>query len=200
MPAVGYDPDKADQNENLLVWVENSAEWIHGPGVLGLTTLTYNTCNGKIVDGDIEINAGQFLFSVSDTPESDRMDLENTVTHEVGHLLGLDHSEENGASMFFNSPEAEIEKRSIEEDDWLGLCCLYCVQESHVPDNRCDGKEVMCREVGMEEVVPNEGTGDHEVANQGGCVSLNPSRKPFLLLILFLLYTLSGHPTRQEPV
>ena len=194
---MGYDPSQADANQNLLVWVENPNEWVHGPGVLGLTTLTYNTCDGTIVDGDIEINGGEFLFSVSGDPEANEMDLENTVTHEVGHLLGLDHSQQVGATMFFNSPEGETEKRSPEQDDWWGLCCLYCVPGTHVPGNVCaeQADVEQCLDEGA--VIPIQ---PGPIADQGGCSSSStPSGFWFgLFMLLFWLRTSQEYPRRQN--
>ena len=183
---VGFDPDNLEDNKNVFVWVVNPNLWTHGPGVLGLTTLTYNTCNGKVVDGDIEVNAGAFPFSVSEEPGPLDMDLENTVTHEVGHLLGLDHSSEPEATMFFNSPEGEIAKRSIEDDDWQGLCCLYCSDQSHVPGNQCAGEEWMCaEEQGLLDGSP-----------QGGCQAASPYGFGFnwMVLLAFVGYT------RRKPI
>jgi hypothetical protein len=137
MPVVGYDPEAESDNQNLLLWVDEAKDWAHGPGVLGLTTLTYNTCDGEIVDGDIEINAVHFTFSIADEVENEVMDLENTVAHEVGHLLGLDHSNESEATMYHTSPLSEIEKRDPEDDDWQGLCCLYLNPQTHVPEGVC---------------------------------------------------------------
>ena len=52
--------------------------------------------DGVIVDADIEMNAvnNQFVEIGKTLPASDgrnQTDLENTLTHEIGHLLGLDH-------------------------------------------------------------------------------------------------------------
>jgi len=185
LPVVGYEPSLDEANQNLLVWVENPNEWVHGPGVLGLTTLTYNTCDGTIVDGDIEINGGEFLFSVSGVPEANEMDLENTVTHEVGHLLGLDHSQQVGATMFFNSPEGETEKRSPEVDDWAGLCCLYCVPGTHVPNNVCEGGVEQCLDEGL--INPGSLNGNsEEMEDEGGCDSTQAPFAPLALLFILL--------------
>lgn len=197
MPVVGYDPAQAELNQNLLIWVENPNEWVHGPGVLGLTTLTYNTCDGTIVDGDIEINGGEFLFSISGEPAGNEMDLENTVTHEVGHLLGLDHSQQVGATMFFNSPEGETEKRSPEQDDWWGLCCLYCVPGTHVPGNVCASQEDVeqCLEEGAVLLGVHE-----DMDAQGGCrsVSGTPVALLFSFMILFWLRTNPGYLRKRS--
>ena len=73
---------------------------------LAITTVTYTSQpgsarDGQILDADIELNAAQVLFTTLDpgqpgssTSPGDprpRVDLWNTLTHELGHLQGLDH-------------------------------------------------------------------------------------------------------------
>jgi MYXO-CTERM domain-containing protein len=62
---------------------------------------------GEIIDADIEFNAVHFAISANDATEADpslcKSDLANTLTHEVGHLMGLDHTcVANGYSPGFN--------------------------------------------------------------------------------------------------
>lgn len=66
----------------------------------GITTLFFDRnpdsdTNGQIVDADIELNAVDFTIAVDGVSEVSGgciADLENTLTHEVGHLLGLNHT------------------------------------------------------------------------------------------------------------
>ena len=48
---------------------------------------------GEILDADIEMNGGEFLFSNSRHPRDLHYDVRNTLTHEVGHFLGLDEDQ-----------------------------------------------------------------------------------------------------------
>ena len=68
-----------------------------------LTTVFYidkpgDDQNGRILDADVELNNINFGFTVDGTrpPGSEGKlgvaDVQNTVTHELGHLLGLDHT------------------------------------------------------------------------------------------------------------
>src|SRR5262245_32962716 len=61
---------------------------------LALTTVFARTSTGEIVDADIEING--VIFSWADVtrgaPTGTEQDLQNAVTHELGHLIGLDHT------------------------------------------------------------------------------------------------------------
>lgn len=51
---------------------------------------------GEIIDADIEFNGVDFAVSADGNTEADpllcKSDLANTLTHEVGHLMGLDHT------------------------------------------------------------------------------------------------------------
>ncbi|HEX8950329.1 MAG TPA: hypothetical protein VF945_00720 [Polyangia bacterium] len=67
----------------------------------GITTVFYvqdgSNHAGTILDADIELNDINFTFAVLPTtapPDQARpfADLENTLTHELGHLQGLDHT------------------------------------------------------------------------------------------------------------
>ena len=92
------------------------------------------SCSGKsetsvlpsqIVDADIEFNP-QVQFTTSLSPGANQFDLQSVATHEIGHLLGLDHSGLAEAVMFpFGDTTAAGERRSLSLDDLLGVAFLY---------------------------------------------------------------------------
>jgi MYXO-CTERM domain-containing protein len=53
------------------------------------------------------------------------IDVQNTVTHEAGHTLGLAHSTDSTATMAASAPAGEIAKRSLHPDDLQGICAIY---------------------------------------------------------------------------
>src|SRR5207302_1668178 len=80
---------------------------------------------------DIEINdsvgsdGSKFIFTAVDGPPCVdqnqtgcvRIDIQNTITHESGHTLGLDHTTDPNATMYATAPEGETSKRVLGSDD-----------------------------------------------------------------------------------
>ena len=118
---VGF--NKKGANENIIVWVNEQAAWEYLPGVLALTSLTHDTQTGEIVDADLELNAAFFSYSLDAGPN--QADLKNTVVHETGHYMGLDHSSVVDATMYSKAPLGEKKKRDLHTDDIQGFCALY---------------------------------------------------------------------------
>lgn len=103
-------------------WVDPNATW-RDPVQIALTSVFFDTVTGDILDVDIEINAE--YFELTTTLEDPRTDIQNALTHEVGHLLGLDHSDERDATMYRSAAEGETSKRDLSTDDIAGLCEIY---------------------------------------------------------------------------
>lgn len=110
--------------------------WEHGDGILALTTTTFSTRTGAFVDGDIELNAGPrgYLFTtVSSPPCAEGVDavtcvstdVQNTLTHELGHLLGFDHVEDPSSTMAPTAPPGELSKRLLDVGTREGFCHVY---------------------------------------------------------------------------
>ncbi len=161
------DPVAASQgtsydSANRITFLED--QWGSGSGndfvpydrqAAALTTLRFVESetaanNGEIVDADIELNAVNFTFAV--VSGGRQTDVQNTLTHELGHLIGLDHTCDDGArsptpkddqgnavprcfgtlpaaltdaTMYNFADPGETKKRSPEADDVAGFCGIY---------------------------------------------------------------------------
>lgn len=103
-----------------LVWFDeqNSSEWFTGSsGTVAITPVWFNSA-GVIVDADVLFNGRDWRFTTS--RESGRFDVQDVATHELGHLLGLDHSPHDGASMYPYVDPAVLLHRSLSADDVAG--------------------------------------------------------------------------------
>lgn len=111
--------------------------WEHASALLGTTVVTYDVETGQVFDADIELNAADNTMTTVDSPicqpgaVSQRCvatDIQNTVTHEVGHLLGLAHTALPGSTMNASSVMGERSKRSLDEGSRTFLCSAYSTE------------------------------------------------------------------------
>ncbi len=136
--------------------------WEHGtPSLaahtLALTTTSFDRTTGEILDADAELNgwngsaaapAGSYftcggpgLTTCSDPPYGQSgcnwTDLGGTLTHEAGHMLGLDHVCTTSYPAPYNAcpsptpvmaptaPNGDTSRRSLTSDDVEAVCTLY---------------------------------------------------------------------------
>ncbi len=118
---VGYNPYSRD-NANVVVFRDQG--WTHSLGILGLTSVTMNRETGEIYDVDMEFNTEHYRFSMNASALT-TVDLQNTMVHELGHVLGLDHSDVADATMYASAPMGETKKRTLHADDIEGLCAIF---------------------------------------------------------------------------
>jgi hypothetical protein len=130
-------------NESIVA-ARTHTEWgklkDHDNNALALTLLWHDKNTGEILDVDMELNTtGTFTDCSNERCSGNMIDLQNTVTHEAGHLLGLGHSTVPGATMEASTgTNPEITKRSLEDDDKRGYCELM------LPESKCSGASCMC--------------------------------------------------------
>ena len=102
---------------------------------------------------DIVINAapqkggGRYLFTTVDAPpcpvgvertDCVSIDVQNTLTHEVGHALGFAHVDVVGSTMEETASSGETHKRVIDEGTAIGFCATY---PPRLPALPCDERE-----------------------------------------------------------
>jgi hypothetical protein len=199
----GYNPSASD-NENLIIFRGGSCDsivpsgdscgppspacadkyncWNYAGSLIALTTVSFDTGNGLIVDADTELNAwdgtttsfssdGAYFTCIDPTSGSppanacampgatncSYVDVENTVTHEAGHFIGMAHpcylSGMNtfgapscsdpiaqtpvyqDATMYPTAPPWEIQKRKLSPDDVDGLKAIIADVASTPPSS-----------------------------------------------------------------
>ncbi len=120
--------------------------WSHSSTTIGLTTVTYSTRTGIAVDADIELNGADFTFTTVSSPPCTQggalancvaYDVQNTVTHEIGHVVGFDHVSNPSSTMAPTAPLGETSKRIIDLGTANGFCSTYPRGQPPTP---CDGQ------------------------------------------------------------
>ncbi len=119
-------------NRNVILF--RDSVWPHTDnedGVIALTTTTFNHVTGEIFDADIEFNLSnpQINFTTDATVGAQNTDLMNTASHEIGHFIGLSHSDDGNATMFGVAQQGESMKRELACDDAIILLFRYATAD-----------------------------------------------------------------------
>jgi hypothetical protein len=153
--------DVGDDSVNAVVF--RNAMWPHDASAIGLTTVVYVDLpglvgDGTILDADIELNDVNYTFATDPANATARpgtmlIDLESTLTHELGHVQGLAHTcwdhvtakppldnhgdpipDCNGplpmsivmTTMYpYYGMTGDTSKRTLSSDDVAGVCDVY---------------------------------------------------------------------------
>jgi len=119
-------PNAGDRINLITVSADNAA--LFGSSESPGRTRVFSDSGGAIVEADIALNPNEF-FSTDGTPGT--YDLESTFAHEVGHLLGLEHSAVISATMQPRQAQNGLyglpafTQRTLSEDDVAGARALY---------------------------------------------------------------------------
>ena len=112
----------------------------YSPFALAITIVWRDPDSGQILDADMMINdqlttpfnAGGPYANCPDTgcpagsPGSPGpMDLRSIVTHEAGHFIGIGHSDVEEATMYYQTEQTSVSKRTLAQDDIDAVCAIY---------------------------------------------------------------------------
>src|SRR6266404_7038761 len=137
-PAVSISPASGGDGTNLLTVADTqeNEELFNAGSTTGRTRVFYDPETGVIAEADICLNPhlrsadGTALqFSTDGSP--DTYDLESTFVHEIGHLLGLDHSDVLSSTMQAHQAVngtyglPAFTERTLSEDDRQRVRSLY---------------------------------------------------------------------------
>jgi MYXO-CTERM domain-containing protein len=130
------------------------SEPCYAPEAMAVTSVFARRETGEILDADMEINAVQSVWSDLVLRPDDAavaQDLQNTLTHEFGHFIGLDHTcilngdgegrmDDHGrpvpdcatappaireTTMFAVVGPGDLDRRSLTDDDMNAVCDVY---------------------------------------------------------------------------
>lgn len=108
--------------------------WQHQPGALAITTTNFEPSTGRILDADVELNTPSFVFTTVESPACVKplynqgcvaSDVQNTMTHEFGHSLGLAHSCNSNSTMYASAGPGELGKRVLDTGSKAFICEVY---------------------------------------------------------------------------
>lgn len=124
--------NKTQPNANVIAF-HDASPWPHPNAVdtLALTTVFFQGDSGEIYDANVEINSAEDTFS-TDNSDAVAPELSAVLTHEIGHFLGLSHSDESAATMFSRyMPGMD----TLEQDDIDGICLALAPDRSIKSDS-----------------------------------------------------------------
>ena len=116
-----YDP--SGPNANVVMFQDYKWDYQGTDNTLAKTTVTFDSDTGEILDADIELNHAFNELTVGD--DQVVYDLQSILTHEIGHLMGLDHTLDAIATMNAGYAPGDTDLRDLESDDIAGVCAAY---------------------------------------------------------------------------
>ena len=92
----------------------------------GALATTYSWWSGSsLVDSDVIVWDGDYTFFTGTSGCSGGAYLEDVLTHELGHALGLNHSSDTAATMYPSLSWCSMDMRTLAADDMAGAQALY---------------------------------------------------------------------------
>jgi hypothetical protein len=121
-PAPGYQTEQRTNGIYLM------SPWPFAREQLAVTVSTYDL-DGRMIGADILVNGDSdyaLLNDGGDQPSMGHHDIAAVLTHEMGHVLGLDESpDDQAATMWPYIRGGDVHQRTLSEDDEQGVIEAY---------------------------------------------------------------------------
>lgn len=112
---------KVNEASSSLNEIRFTSNFAYGSAVIGMTELSYSA-SGGIQKAIISLNDNYTFKSTPGLYPSGQVYLGDVVTHELGHLFGLSHSEVLNSTMFYSSFSGQS---TVSLDDKTGIRQKY---------------------------------------------------------------------------
>ncbi|MFO0683127.1 MAG: matrixin family metalloprotease [Sandaracinus sp.] len=144
-------------NVSSVMFVQDGNDWARtrgwSPIAFAVTLAWHLESTGEIVDVDMEINESRGVWTICDPSgcvdggstcpvsgcgrDGGPVDLQNVVTHELGHYFGIGHTtaDHPDATMYASAQFGELTMRDLSTDDVSAICDTY--PEGSLPET-CD--------------------------------------------------------------
>jgi hypothetical protein len=123
----------AQDNLNVIRWDSVTPQ----TDVFAVTITTFDVTSAQITDADMELNDRDFTWDTlgnNTIGVPGRAYIENIVTHELGHVVGLDHPGNAQTSMFFASTSGAVDQTVLKHDDRAAIIRDYSHPTISNPD------------------------------------------------------------------
>ena len=128
----------SDGIHNDIIFVE---KWTRTAGAVAETVVSVDANTSLIRDADILFNLEEYRFRVLSAGQpagGSYYDFQEVLTHELGHALGMNHSEVSEAVMYGHGYIGDTGRRALRVDDQEGVQVLYAsVQDPQAGEVGC---------------------------------------------------------------
>ena len=137
----------------------------YGSAVVGLTELSYSN-TGNITSGRVLLNEQNYIFVGSPgVAYGNYIYLKDVVTHELGHFIGLGHSEVLNSSMFYQTYPGQGE---LSPDDIAGARSKYSSGFGKISGHMKGGSHVGIMGVHVQAISRRTGEAVSGTSNESG--------------------------------